>query len=176
MKKLNYFYMVLTMLCSSLVFVSCSDDEDELKFIIDPVLDAEEWVVADYIGTTMTDLDSRGMIMRIDTTYNQSVILEKDSLGQLRLTYRNWTDHTGMSYGDFHIVPVNATITTEGVAISGECTDSLYKAGKGYPATLYVEGTVNGEQRVADLTLKVDLAVSPVMTLKFTLSYEGTAN
>ena len=176
MKQLNYFYMVLMILCTNLAFVSCSDNESEPKFVIDPALGAEGWVVADYIGTTMTDLDSRGMIMRIDTTYNQSITLEKDSLGQLRMIYRDWTDHEGMSYGDFCIVPVNATITTEGVAISGECADSLYKSGVGYPAELRVEGTVNGEQKAAEFTLKVNLAVSPVMTLKFTLSYEGTAN
>ncbi|MBR5804006.1 MAG: hypothetical protein IKY31_06705 [Bacteroidaceae bacterium] len=176
MKRMNHFYLVLIALCTSLTFITCGNDENEPTFTIDPILGPDGWVEATYLGTTLTDLESRNMSMRIDTTYNQAITLEKDSLGQLTLTYHDWTDHTGMHYGDFHIVPVRAITTTEGVAISGECTDSLYKAGQGYPATLIVEGNINGEQREANLTLNIHLAVSPAMTLKFTLSYEGIAN
>lgn len=175
MKKWNYLPLVLLALCTSLSFVACEDDEDEPIFIIDPVLGTEEWLTDSYTGTTLTDLDSRGMVMRIDTTYNQPLTIAKDSLGQLVLTYHNWTDHTGMSYGDFRILPLVATANERTVLITGACTDSLYKAGVGYPASLRVEGTIGGKPKVADLTINIDLAVSPKMTLKFTLKYEGTA-
>lgn len=173
MKRLKMFCWVLMALCGSVVFVACSGDEDEPKFTIDPVILPSEWVADEYVGTTVTDLDSRGMVMRIDTTYNQPLTLGMNEEKQLVLTYQNWTDHTGMSYGDFRILPMEAVATEEGVVISGECTDSLYKAGVGYPATLKVEGVVSGEPKVANLTIKVDLVVSPKMTLKFTLDYEG---
>lgn len=174
MKRLNYLYLVLMALCTGFAFVACGDDDDEPKATIDPVVTPAEWVTGDYTGTTFTDLDSRGMVMRIDTTYDKTLSLAMDSLGTLALTYPNWTDHTGMSYGDFRILPLEATATTDGVVIEGECTDSLYKMGVGYPATLRVEGIVAGEPKMADLTIRVDLAVSPKMTLKFTLTYEGT--
>lgn len=173
MKKLNYLSLMLMALCMGFAFVACDDDDDAPKPTIDPVLSAAEWVADSYTGTTFTDLDSRGMTMRIDTTYNQPLIIEKDSLGQLVLTYPNWTDHMGMSYGDFSILPLEATRQDDKVVINGTCTDSLYKAGVGYPATLSVEGTISGEQKQADLTIKIDLVVSPKMTLKFALDYEG---
>lgn len=166
-------YLMLLALCSSVAFVACENDDDEPKPTIDPVMGTAEWVAGEYVGTTLTDLETRGMVMRIDTTYNQPLTLGTDSLGRLVLTYKNWTDHEGMSYGDFRIVPIVTEAATEGVLLTGECTDSLYKAGVGYPATLRVEGVVRGEPKVADLTLKVDLAVSPEMTLKFTMEYEG---
>ena len=173
MKRLKMLPLVLMALCSSVAFVACSDDDDEPKPTIDPVLSAAEWVAGEYVGTTLTDLDSRGMVMHIDTTYNQPVTLGLNEQKQLVLTYHNWTDHTGMSYGDFRILPLEATATEEAVVITGTCTDSLYKAGVGYPATLSVTGTIGGEPKVADLTIHIDLVVSPKMTLKFTLDYEG---
>ena len=175
MKRLKMLPLMLMARCSSVAFVACSDDDDEPKPTIDPVLSAAEWVAGEYEGTTLTDLDSRGMVMRIDTTYNQPLTIGKDSLDRLVLTYHNWTDHTGMSYGDFRILPLVTTATDEGVLISGACTDSLYKAGVGYPASLRVEGIVSGKEKKADLTINIDLVVSPKMTLKFTLKYEGTA-
>ena len=175
MKRLKMLPLMLMALCSSAAFVACSDDDDEPKPTIDPVLSAAEWVAGEYVGTTLTDLDSRGMVMRIDTTYNQPVTLGLNEQKQLVLTYHNWTDHTGMSYGDFRIQPLVTTATDEGVLISGACTDSLYKAGVGYPASLRVEGIVSGKEKKADLTINIDLVVSPKMTLKFTLKYEGTA-
>lgn len=175
MKKWNYLPLVLLALCTSLTFVACGDDEDEPLFIIDPVMGTDEWLADSYTGTTLTDLDSRGMVMRIDTTYNQPLTIGKDSLDRLVLTYHNWTDHTGMSYGDFRILPLVTTVTDERVLISGACTDSLYKAGVGYPASLRVEGFVSGKEKKADLTINIDLVVSPKMTLKFTLKYDGTA-
>ena len=174
MKRLNYLYLVLMALCTGFAFVACGDDDDEPKATIDPVVTPAEWACGNYVGTTFTDLDSRGMVMRIDTTYDKTISLAMDSLGTLALTYPNWTDHTGMNYGDFRILPLEATATEEAVVIAGECTDSLYKAGVGYPATLSVAGTIGGEPKVADLTIRIDLAVSPKMTLKFTLDYEGT--
>ena len=174
MKKWNYLPLVLLALCTSLTFVACGDDEDEPIFIIDPVMGTDEWLADSYTGTTLTDLDSRGMVMRIDTTYDQPVTLGLNEQKQLVLTYHNWTDHTGMSYGDFRILPLEATANERAVVIAGECTDSLYKMGVGYPATLKVAGTIGGEPKVADLTINIDLVVSPKMTLKFTLDYEGT--
>lgn len=174
MKRLNYLYLVLMALCTGFAFVACGDDDDEPKTTIDPVMTPAEWVTGDYTGTTFTDLDSRGMVMHIDTTYNKLLHIGLEGDSTLVLTYPDWTDHTGMSYGDFRILPLETTATTDGVVIEGECTDSLYKAGVGYPATLRVEGTVAGEPKVADLTIRIDLAVSPKMTLKFTLDYEGT--
>ena len=175
MNRLKMLPLVLMALCSSVAFVACSDDDDEPKPTIDPVLSAAEWVAGEYVGTTLTDLDSRGMVMHIDTTYDQPVTLGLNEQKQLVLTYHNWTDHTGMSYGDFRILPLVTTATDEGVLISGACTDSLYKAGVGYPASLRVEGIVSGKEKKADLTINIDLVVSPKMTLKFTLKYEGTA-
>ena len=174
MKKWNYLPLVLMALCTSLSFVACGDDEDEPTLIIDPVLGTDEWLADSYTGTTLTDLDSRGMVMRTDTTYNQPLTIGKDSLGRLVLTYHNWTDHTGMSYGDFRILPLECFNRGKDVVFGGTCTDSLYKAGVGYPATLSVTGCVSGEPKVADLTINIDLVVSPKMTLKFTLDYEGT--
>ena len=174
MKRLKMLPLMLLALCSSVAFVACSDDDNEPKPTIDPVLSAAEWVAGEYVGTTLTDLDSRGMVMRIDTTYNQPVTLGLNEQKQLVLTYHNWTDHTGMSYGDFRILPLEATANERAVVIAGECTDSLYKMGVGYPATLKVAGIIGGEPKVADLTINIDLVVSPKMTLKFTLDYEGT--
>ena len=173
MNRLKMLPLVLMALCSSVAFVACSDDDDEPKPTIDPVLSAAEWAASEYVGTTLTDLDSRGMVMHIDTTYDQPVTLGLNEQKELVLTYKNWTDHTGMSYGDFRILPLEATATEEEVVITGTCTDSLYKAGVGYPATLSVAGTIGGEPKVADLTIHIDLVVSPKMTLKFTLDYEG---
>lgn len=174
MKRLKMLPLMLLALCSSVAFVACSDDDDEPKPTIDPVLSAAEWVAGEYVGTTLTDLDSRGMVMRIDTTYDQPVTLGLNEQKQLVLTYHNWTDHTGMSYGDFRILPLECFNRGKDVVFGGTCTDSLYKAGVGYPATLSVTGCVNGEPKVADLTINIDLVVSPKMTLKFTLDYEGT--
>ena len=174
MNRLKMLPLVLIALCSSVAFVACGDEEEEINVPIDPVVTPAEWACGNYVGTTFTDLDSRGMVMRIDTTYDKTISLAMDSLGTLALTYPNWTDHTGMNYGDFRILPLEATATEEAVVIAGKCTDSLYKAGVGYPATLSVAGTIGGEPKVADLTIRIDLAVSPKMTLKFTLDYEGT--
>lgn len=173
MNRLKMLPLVLMALCSSVAFVACSDDDDEPKLIIDPVMNTAEWVAGEYVGTTLTDLDSRGMVMHIDTTYDQPVTLGLNEQKQLVLTYHNWTDHMGMNYGDFRIVPLETTATEEGLVITGTCTDSLYKAGVGYPATLSVTGCVSGQPKVADLTINIDLVVSPMMTMKFTLRYEG---
>lgn len=175
MNRLKMLPLVLVALCAGFAFVACSDDDDEPKLTIDPVMSTAEWAAGEYVGTTLTDLDSRGMVMRIDTTYDQPLTLGLNEQKQLVLTYHNWTDHTGMSYGDFRILPLETGGTTEGVVVTGTCTDSLYKAGVGYPATLKVNGTISGEPKVADLTMNIDLVVSPKMTLKFTLKYEGTA-
>ncbi len=174
MNRLKMLPLVLMALCSSVAFVACGDEEEEINEPIDPVVTPAEWACGNYTGTTFTDLDSRGMVMRIDTTYNKQLHIGMEDDSTLVLTYPNWTDHTGMSYGDFRILPLEATATEEAVVIAGECTDSLYKAGVGYPATLSVAGTIGGEPKVADLTIRIDLAVSPKMTLKFTLDYEGT--
>ena len=176
MKILNYFTCVLLIACTSFATVACGGDENE------PIQNQDftedfDWIPDTYIGTAITDLDSRGVIMRIDTTYNQPITIEKDSLGQLTLTYHNWTDHTGMSYGDFCIKPIEAITTEEGVTINGSCTDSLYKAGVGYPASLSVTGMISQNlEKEANLTINIDLAVSPKMTLKFTLIYNSGKN
>lgn len=175
MKRLKTLPLVLVALCAGFAFVACDNDDDEPKLTIDPVMGTAEWAAGEYVGTTLTDLDSRGMVMRIDTTYDQPLTLGLNEQKELVLTYHNWTDHTGMSYGDFRILPLETVATEEGVVVTGECTDSLYKAGVGYPATLKVAGTISGESKVADLTMNIDLVVSPKMTLKFTLEYEGAA-
>lgn len=174
MKKLNYLNLAMMVLCTGFSFTSCGEEEEPTS-TIDPVISPQEWVTDEYTGTTFTDLDSRGMVMHIDTTYNQPLIISKNEQGLLMLTYPNWTDHQGMSYGDFQILPLEAIATTDGVILQGICTDSLYKAGTGYPATLRATGVIKGEDthKQADLTLNIDLVVSPKMTLKFTLKYEG---
>ena len=181
MKRLNYLIVVMMATCIGFAFAACGDEEDEALQIIDPVVKPDttynDWIADTYIGTTLTDLDSRGVIMHIDTTYNQPITIEKNSLGQLTLTYHNWTDHTGMSYGDFCIQPIEAIATEGGVTINGFCTDSLYKAGVGYPATLRVSGTITPSlEEEINLTINIDLAVSPKMTLKFTLTYNSKKN
>ena len=160
MKKLNYLNLAMMVLCTGFSFTSCGEEEEPTS-TIDPVISPQEWVTDEYTGTTFTDLDSRGMVMHIDTTYNQPLIISKNE--------------QGLSYGDFQILPLEAIATTDGVILQGICTDSLYKAGTGYPATLRATGVIKGEDthKQADLTLNIDLVVSPKMTLKFTLKYEG---
>ena len=70
MKKLNYLNLAMMALCTGFSFTSCGEEEEPTS-TIDPVISPQEWVTDEYTGTTFTDLDSRGMVMHIDTTYNQ---------------------------------------------------------------------------------------------------------
>ena len=167
MKKNYLFYLASIMISACMVFASCGDDEDEVTLDINPA--------GVYIGTTYTNLNSRGTDISIDTTYNQPITIRENHQGQLELVYHNWTDHQNINYGDFTIVPLTVTKKANGVALSGECTDSLYKGERGFLATLSAEGTIIGEEKAAALKLKIDLPVTPAMTLKFALTYNGIA-
>lgn len=197
MKKNYLLYLASIMVCVCAMFTSCGDDEDE-PFEIDEnkpfdkgntdkpfdkentdggnkdCMDSASWKCS-YTGNTYTLLNSRGMDIEIGTTENQNVTIREQEGGRLEFVYHNWTDHQGMNYGDFTIVPLDFVETPNGVSISGECSDSLYKAGKPYFAELSVEGTIANADKKAALDIKVNLYVSPAMTLKFALTYNGVA-
>lgn len=190
MKKNYLFYLASIMICACMIFASCGDDEDE-PFSFKDVTDKENTEVSKdstenapylpsmwkgcYIGNTHTILNSRGMDIELGTTENQIVTIREQEEGKLEFVYHNWTDHQGMNYGDFTIVPLNIVETPNGVSINGECSDSLYKAGSPYFAELYIEGNIANTDKKAALNIKVNLYVSPAMTLKFTLTYNGIA-
>lgn len=173
MKRAHMLCLALMTLCAGFALTACGDDEEEEKLIIDPV---EINVAGLYKGTTQTTMMVMGTeIKGIPPTEDQLITISKDEQGTLALTYHNWTDHQGTNYGDFHIVPLKGTAIEGGYLIEGECTDSLYKEDKPYFAELSVEGTVTGEEKVADLTVKVLLHVGLPMPHDFTLKYNGTA-
>lgn len=172
MKRLYMLCLTLITLCAGFSLTACGDDEEKEILTIDPV---ELNVAGLYKGTTQTTLVVMGTEMPMPTTNDQPITISKDEQGQLALAYHNWTDHQGMNYGDFHILPLKGTAIEGGFLIEGECTDSLYKNGKPHFAELSVEGTVTGEEKVADLTLKVLLYVGMPMPLDFTLKYNGKA-
>lgn len=173
MNRQIFFYML--MLLAGSVFVACSDDDNDSAHYIEPgdSQAAAEWVAGNYDGTMGTVLTSANFNnMEFPDTANQKVEIVYDSLDYVTVRYKDWTNG-GMNYGDLIVSPVKVSFAEDEatLVLSGSCVQKLYKEGRGFDAEVTVAGTV--DERQCLLVFTVNMPVSPVMTLDFTLTYDG---
>lgn len=173
MNRNIFFSMMMLLACC--VFVACSDDDNTPPYYIEPgdSQEAAEWVAGNYDGTMGTVLTSANFNnMEFPDTANQKVEIVYDSLDYVTVRYKDWTNG-GMNYGDLVVSPVKVSFAEDEatLVLNGRCVQKLYKGNRGFDADVTVSGTV--DERQCLLVFTVNMPVSPVMTLDFTLTYDG---
>lgn len=175
LKFTNFFAFAVLFVSICGVCISCGDDNNEPTHYEEPAD-----YVGDYVGTMSTFLTSRPEIgeMEMGDSINQHIELRLDSIGIATVIYHDWT-YQGVNYGDliFHPVHMEQYLINNVTKykLSCECTQILYKNGRGFEAALTLNGqllrTSGGHS--AELSLFVNMPVAPTMTLKFRLEYSG---
>lgn len=176
MKKANILYVVMLLMSLSISFTACSEDDDIQEPVICPTdgNEAAKWISGSYDGVMSTVLTSANFNnLTFPDTANQKITIAHDSINHVTVTYKDWSNG-GTNYGNLVVSPVTTTVSENGtILVNGACKQTLYKGGRGFEADVTIKGTIAAEDKQCNLLFTVDMPVSPMMTLHFTLTYNG---
>ena len=128
-KSLLYLFMLV---CSVSIFMSCSDDDDEVKYPIDTEL------AGGYVGNLSVNVDGNQM----GTTENQKITISQSNKGtnQIALSLKNFTFLVNV--GDIEVDPCTVKAIDGGYAFEGQQNLDLVQPLGNCPVS--ISGTVKG--------------------------------
>ena len=128
-KSLLYLFMLV---CSVSIFMSCSDDDDEVKYPIDTEL------AGGYVGNLSVNVDGDQM----GTTENQKITISQSNKGtnQIALSLKNFTFLVNV--GDIEVDPCTVKAIDGGYAFEGQQNLDLVQPLGNCPVS--ISGTVKG--------------------------------
>ena len=134
-KSLLYLFMLV---CSVSIFMSCSDDDDEVKYPIDTEL------AGGYVGNLSVNVDGNQM----GTTENQKITISQSNKGtnQIALSLKNFTFLVNV--GDIEVDPCTVKAIDGGYAFEGQQNLDLVQP-------LGNSGTVKGSNINIEIGVKV---------------------
>lgn len=161
---------LLTAFATLFAFTACSEDNGDNEPIIDPVYDWATTATGTYNGTMNTLINIMGSDKDFGDTENQEIIISRDSINHVTVTYKNWTG-MGTNYGDLIFSPVRLSSTSEGIiTLSGTCRQTLYKDERSFEAMLAINGNISGTAKNIQLNIEVEM---PKPAPSFKLTYRG---
>lgn len=178
MKKTNIFYFIVLLAFSSIFMTACHNDDSNDKDLITCPTDnqsAAKLIAGNYDGEMGTTLSSANFNnMTFPDTINQKIVITHDTLNYISIVYKDWSNG-GVNYGDLKVSPVEVSVSEENntILVEGNCKQILHKGGRGFEADIAVAGTFTPEEKHCNLLFKVNMPVSPMMTLDFKLTYNG---
>ena len=139
-KSLLYLFMLV---CSVSIFMSCSDDDDEVKYPIDTEL------AGGYVGNLSVNVDGNQM----GTTENQKITISQSNKGtnQIALSLKNFTFLVNV--GDIEVDPCTVKAIDGGYAFEGQQNLDLVQPLGNCPVS--ISGTVKGSNINIEIGVKV---------------------
>lgn len=139
-KSLLYLFMLV---CSVSIFMSCSDDDDEVKYPIDTEL------AGGYVGNLSVNVDGNQM----GTTENQKITISQSNKGtnQIALSLKNFTFLVNV--GDIEVDPCTVKAIDSGYAFEGQQNLDLVQPLGNCPVS--ISGTVKGSNINIEIGVKV---------------------
>lgn len=139
-KSLLYLFMLV---CSVSIFMSCSDDDDEVKYPIDTEL------AGGYVGNLSVNVDGNQM----GTTENQKITISQSNKGtnQIALSLKNFTFLVNV--GDIEVDPCTVKAIDGGYAFEGQQNLDLVQPPGNCPVS--ISGTVKGSNINIEIGVKV---------------------
>lgn len=139
-KSLLYLFMLV---CSVSIFMSCSDDDDEVKYPIDTEL------AGGYVGNLSVNVDGKQM----GTTENQKITISQSNKGtnQIALSLKNFTFLVNV--GDIEVDPCTVKAIDGGYAFEGQQNLDLVQPLGNCPVS--ISGTVKGSNINIEIGVKV---------------------
>ena len=139
-KSLLYLFMLV---CSVSIFMSCSDDDDEVKYPIDTEL------AGGSVGNLSVNVDGNQM----GTTENQKITISQSNKGtnQIALSLKNFTFLVNV--GDIEVDPCTVKAIDGGYAFEGQQNLDLVQPLGNCPVS--ISGTVKGSNINIEIGVKV---------------------
>lgn len=139
-KSLLYLFMLV---CSVSIFMSCSDDDDEVKYPIDTEL------AGGYVGNLSVNVGGNQM----GTTENQKITISQSNKGtnQIALSLKNFTFLVNV--GDIEVDPCTVKAIDGGYAFEGQQNLDLVQPLGNCPVS--ISGTVKGSNINIEIGVKV---------------------
>lgn len=143
-KSLLYLFMLV---CSVSIFMSCSDDDDEVKYPIDTEL------AGGYVGNLSVNVDGNQMGNQMGTTENQKITISQSNKGtnQIALSLKNFTFLVNV--GDIEVDPCTVKAIDGGYAFEGQQNLDLVQPLGNCPVS--ISGTVKGSNINIEIGVKV---------------------
>lgn len=134
------------LVCSVSIFMSCSDDDDEVKYPIDTEL------AGGYVGNLSVNVDGYQM----GTTENQKITISQSNKGtnQIALSLKNFTFLVNV--GDIEVDPCTVKAIDGGYAFEGQQNLDLVQPLGNCPVS--ISGTVKGSNINIEIGVKVGAA------------------
>lgn len=139
-KSLLYLFMLV---CSVSLFMSCSDDEDEVKYPIDTDL------AGGYVGNLSVNVDG----IQMGTTENQKITISQSNKGtnQIALSLKNFTFL--INVGDVEVDPCMVKAIDGGYSFAGQQNIDFVQPLGNCPVS--ISGTVKGSNINIEIAVKV---------------------
>lgn len=144
-KSLLYLFMLV---CSVSIFMSCSDDDDEVKYPIDTEL------AGGYVGNLSVNVGGNQM----GTTENQKITISQSNKGtnQIALSLKNFT--FWVNVGDIEVDPCTVKAIDGGYAFEGQQNlDLVQPLGN---CSVSISGTVKGSNINIEIGVKVGASLN----------------